>query len=442
MSGDTCKPMLPDLGTTVTLDIASTLLFAFAVLHTFLVKVFQQRAKKYPAGSVGENLFHLLGEVEVVFGIWAGVFLLLSCGLRGGDETISYLEGRNFTEPAFVFVVMTICSSQPILSAARQLISGLSRGIPIPFGVAFYFTALFVGPLLGSFITEPAAMTVTALLLLENVYNRHISQKLKYATLGALFVNISIGGVLTPYAAPPVLMVAGDWGWDMAFMMKSFGWRAVLACFAIAAGTTWVFRKELWHLKPVSGAREEQQADHTEMRIPIWVKILHVGFLAATVMVSHHMVVFAAIFLFFLGMVSVTREYQRAIKIREGLLVGFFLAGLVVLGGPQRWWLEPLLSSLNDAWLYFGSTFLTAITDNAALTYLGAQVPTLTDASKYALVAGAVSGGGLTVIANAPNPAGFGILNRAFGDEGISPGKLLMAALMPTLVAVFSFWVL
>jgi hypothetical protein len=434
--------MFGDLGSSATLDIASTLFFALAVLHTFLVKWFQSLAKKFPHGSVGENLFHLLGEVEVVFGIWGALYILLSWTVRGGDETIAYLESRNFTEPAFVFVIMTICSTQPVLSAARQLISGISRGIPVAPGIAFFFTALFVGPLLGSFITEPAAMTVTALLLLENVYSRHISMKLKYAAIGALFVNVSIGGVLTPYAAPPVLMVAKDWGWDITFMMKTFGWRAVLACFAIAAGTAWSFRKELQLLKPVSGVKEEQQADHTELKIPAWVKILHLVFLVAVVMMSHHMVVFGALFLFFLGLASVTREYQREIKLREGLLVGFFLGGLVVLGGPQRWWLEPLLSSLNETPLYFGATALTAITDNAALTYLGAQVPTLSFASKIALVAGAVSGGGLTVIANAPNPAGYGILNRAFGDEGISPGKLFLAASLPTLIVIVAFWLL
>jgi hypothetical protein len=434
--------MFGDLGSSAALDVASTLFFALAVLHTFLVKWFQSVAKRFPHGSVGENLFHLLGEVEVVFGIWGALYILLSWVMRGGDDTIAYLESRNFTEPAFVFVIMTICSTQPILSAARQLISGISRGIPVAPGIAFFFTALFVGPLLGSFITEPAAMTVTALLLLENVYNRHISLKLKYATIGALFVNVSIGGVLTPYAAPPVLMVAADWGWDVTFMVKNFGWRAILACFTIAAGTAWLFRKELYHIRPVTGAREEQKADHTEMRIPVWVKLLHLIFLVAVVMMSHHMVVFAAIFLFFLGLASVTREYQREIRLREGLLVGFFLGGLVVLGGPQRWWLEPLLSSLGDTSLYFGATALTAITDNAALTYLGAQVPTLSPASKLALVAGAVSGGGLTVIANAPNPAGSGILNRAFGAEGISPGKLFMAASLPTLVVIIAFWVL
>jgi hypothetical protein len=61
---------------------------------------------------------------------------------------------------------------------------------------------------------------------------------------------------------------------------------------------------------------------------------------------------------------------------------------------------------------------------------------------KYARVAGAVSGGGLTVIANAPNPAGIGILqtSKAFGADGISTFGLFLGALIPTLIAIVFFW--
>ena len=82
---------------------------------------------------------------------------------------------------------------------------------------------------------------------------------------------------------------------------------------------------------------------------------------------------------------------------------------------------------------------LTAVTDNAALTYLGSLVPGLDDEFKYALVAGAVTGGGLTVIANAPNPAGYAILRDHFDDASISPLGLLAAAAAPTLVAIAAF---
>lgn len=417
-------------------QIAATVCFGLAILHTFLVKQFQHWAQQLQEGSVGENFFHLLGEVEVVFGVWAALFLFVLGFNQSPQEAIQYLQSRNFTEPAFVFVIMAVCATRPILDVASQLIECVSKFLPLQKPLAFYVTCLTVGPLLGSFITEPAAMTVTALILLNRFYKQEISEKLKYATLGLLFVNVSIGGTLTPYAAPPVLMVASQWNWDLGFMLAHFGWKAALS---IVFSTTLIairFRNELSKLS------WKQTTPHTHQRIPAWVSVSHLLFLGAIVLTAHTLAVFAGIFLFFLGFVSVTREYQEEIKLREGILVGFFLGGLVVLGGSQRWWLEPLLSNLSSLPLYLGSISLTAITDNAALTYLGTQVPSLSEISKYALVAGAVTGGGLTVIANAPNPAGYGILNASFGEEGISPLLLFTNALLPTLIAALCFWFL
>ena len=124
---------------------------------------------------------------------------------------------------------------------------------------------------------------------------------------------------------------------------------------------------------------------------------------------------------------------------REAFLVAFFLAGLVVLGGQQQWWLQPLLLKMSATEVYFGATVLTAVTDNAALTYLGSLVDGLSADFKYSLVAGAVTGGGLTIVANAPNPAGFAILKKHLGDNAINPFWLLLAALPPTLVALAAF---
>jgi predicted cation transporter len=116
-----------------------------------------------------------------------------------------------------------------------------------------------------------------------------------------------------------------------------------------------------------------------------------------------------------------------------------FLAGLVILGPPQRWWVQALLESMDSLSLFFGAVGLTAVTDNAALTYLGTLVENLSDQNKFALLAGAVAGGGLTVIANAPNPAGFSILKYGFKDQSVSPLGLLLAALLPTAVAAAAF---
>ena len=148
------------------------------------------------------------------------------------------------------------------------------------------------------------------------------------------------------------------------------------------------------------------------------------------------------IFLLFLGVAHAYERHQDRLILREGLLVAFFLAGLVVLGGQQQWWLKPVLLSMSADQVFFGAVALTAFTDNAALTYLGSLVEGLSDAFKYALVAGAVVGGGLTVIANAPNPAGVAILRKHFDDEAIHPLGLVLGALVPTAVAALAFWCL
>lgn len=413
----------------------ASVLLALAVIHTFSVKRFATWAHRYPEGSIKENLLHFLAETEVVFGLWAAALFAGITAIHGTVyAAVDYIESLNFTEPKFVLVVMVVAATRPIVKLAEGIIGGLARLLPLNEATAFYFTALFVGPLLGSFITEPAAMTLLALVLKRRYFDQEgISRKLAYSTLGLLFVNISIGGTLTHFAAPPVLMVASKWDWDMSFMLTHFGWRAALSCLASTLITVFIFRKEIGGLKVISNPSGS---------MPMWLTLLHVLFLAAIVAFAHHPDVFFGVFMLFLGLVTATKEYQDSLKLKEGLLVGFFLAGLVTLGSLQAYWLKPLLMSLSGDALYFGATGLTAVTDNAALTYLGSLVEGISPDLKYALVAGAVTGGGLTVIANAPNPAGVGILqsSKAFGKEGISPLGLLLGALMPTACAVVFFW--
>jgi hypothetical protein len=418
------------------LEILATTFFGLAVLHTFMVKRFAHWAHQHPKGSFKETILHFMAETEVVFGIWAAaLFLALATMQKSVHAAITYIESLNFTEPKFVFIVMVVAATRPVVQFAEKIISALARLLPLKESLAFYISALFVGPLLGSFITEPAAMTLLALMLKRRYFDQGISRPLAYATLGLLFVNISIGGTLTNFAAPPVLMVAAKWEWSTPFMMQHFGWRAALSCLVSTAVIAFAFRRELLQV-PVVHSKSGP--------VPVLLTVSHLCFLALVVAFAHYPDVILGILMIFLGLVSATQRYQDNLKLREALLVGFFLSGLVVLGSMQAWWLKPLLTRLDGASLFFGATGLTAITDNAALTYLGTLVEGLSDELKYALVAGAVTGGGLTVIANAPNPAGVGILHsaKAFGGEGISPLGLLTGALFPTAVAVVFFWFL
>ncbi|HXT71740.1 MAG TPA: putative Na+/H+ antiporter [Vicinamibacterales bacterium] len=434
----------------------ATAIFLLAVLHTFAAARFtrlahgvQHRAddRARTAGfplrpSVGAGLLHFLGEVEVVFGLWAVVLFVAMFAYAGWAAPTHYFnEAVNYTEPLFVVVIMALASSRPIIGLAERslrLVARAGRATP----AAWWASILTIGPLLGSFITEPGAMTISAFLLARQFYDLQPGVRLKYATLGLLFVNVSVGGTLTHFAAPPVLMVARAWDWDMAFMFTHFGWRAAAAIALSTAAYLLAFRQEFSELakrRPMEDREEpDAPAPGALLPMPAWLTIVHVAFMVWTVLTAHHPVFFVGGFLIFLGFAAATSAYQSRIDLRPPLLVGFFLAGLVIHGGLQAWWIAPVLSRLSELPLFISATILTGFNDNALITYLATLVPSFNDSLKLAVVAGAVTGGGLTVIANAPNPAGQAILSRFF-DGAVSPVNLMIGALLPTIIAALMF---
>lgn len=303
-------------------------IFAVALLHTFTVKQFERLSLQFPRHA---GLFHLLGEVEVVFGFWAVVLIAVMALSVGGREALDYAESRNYTEPLFVFVVMVIAASRPVLRTVMSLVNAIARLSPVRTPTATAWLGLAAVPLLGSLITEPAAMTIAALLLSSQIFRPQVPEAPKYLALGALFVNVSIGGTMTAYAAPPVLMVATTWQWDSAFMFHQFGWKAALAVMVNATVATWYLRKHL-------DAEPAGDADlASEARVPLPVVAVHLALLAGVVLFAHHPIVFIGLFLMFLGFTTAYERYQNPLILKEALLVGFFLAGLVVLGGMQQW---------------------------------------------------------------------------------------------------------
>jgi hypothetical protein len=415
------------------IQIIATILFAVAIVHTFSVPVFARLAHQHGPHA---GLWHFLSEVEAVFGLWALVLLTVMALVAGVPTMVDYMDTTNFTEPLFVFAIMVVAASRPILELVGGLVRALARLIPVPRQLATYFVVLTFVPLAGSLITEPAAMTLAALLLRDAYFKRPGHSAFKYMTLGVLFVNVSIGGVLSAYAAPPVLMVAKTFGWDSAYMLTHFGWRAVMAVFVNAGILTLINRKVL-----TSGEVQTRRGitQDSPVQVPPLTILIHVLFLVGVVVFAHHPAIFMGLLVLFIGFCHAYKRFQSPLMLKEGLMVGFFLAGLVLLGTLQKWWLQDLLGGLSPTVLFWGSTALTALTDNAALTYLGSLVDGTSEAWRYMLVAGAVTGGGLTVIANAPNPAGFSILKSSFDNETISPGGLFIAAVGPTLVAAALF---
>lgn len=438
-------------------NLLATALFLGAIIHTFLAPRFMaiahrhrhaleafegdeahpehgaQHARRRDRLQFRAQLFHFLGEVEVVFGLWAvplGVALVV---FKGWPVMVGYFAHASYAEPVFVVAIMAIAASRPILRLAESCLARLAAlggGSP----AAWWLTILTAGPLLGSLITEPAAMTLCALLLARRFYALEPSPALRYATLGLLFVNISVGGTLTHFAAPPVVMIAQKWGWDSLAMLSRFGWKAVLGIGLANALHFLVFRRELRALV----ARDAASAAR-ERPVPPAVTATHLLFVAWTILTAHYPALVVLGFLFFLAFVEATRRHQAAIELRGPLLVGFFLAALVLHGGGQQWWIAPVLGSLDRLPLFLGAVVLTAFNDNAAVTYLASLVPNFSDELRYAVVAGAVTGGGLTVIANAPNPAGQSLLQASFGERGISPLRLFLGALAPTLILAAAF---
>ena len=539
-------------------NLVATLIFLAAIIHTFMTGKFMavahrwnhQHQKKIDQALAsrrsvhhGAELFHFLGEVEVVFGLWAMALVFAIFFFHDWKTVVDYLSYRvNYVEPMFVVVIMILAATRPIIKLSEAImnkIAGLLGGSL----TAWWLTILTIGPMLGSFITEPAAMTISALLLGNKLYALEPSKKFKSATLGLLFVNISIGGTLTHFAAPPVLMVAGPWDWGTGYMFIRFGLKAALAVLISNAIYFLLFRRELNELQEkfefrsikddirkaemkrddiiaefnvfssevqkeldlsnvymkntekliseiktrlaskvlpevtakghepnmVKEAFEQRfeevkmgkmreflpgllppekrplfidpEWDNRDDPVPAWVTCFHVFFMALTIVNAHHPQMFIAGLMFFLGFSVVTSPFQNRIDLKPPLLVGFFLAGLVIHGGVQGWWIAPVLGSLKEIPLMLGATILTAFNDNAAITYLSTLVPGMTDPMKYAVVAGAVAGGGLTVIANAPNPAGQSILKKYFDDE-VSPLGILKGALVPTTIAWLTFMIL
>jgi Na+/H+ antiporter NhaD/arsenite permease-like protein len=443
-------------------NLIAGVIFFIAVIHAFLAFKISAYAKHWDiehfatlASSsrkkITHHTLHLLGEVEVVFGFWALVLLLalvLYPG-KGWDFMVNYLRGGNLTEadssstskfiePIFVMVVMIVASTKPILDFTSFLLSRLVNllgGSP----AACWFVILTVGPILGSLITEPAAMTIAALLLSTQFYIHKPSVSLSYATIALLFVNTSVGGSLTHFAAPPIVMVAGHWGWGLAEVFNQFGLASLLTILVSNIFYFSVFRKELLGFKTYARSDSSLQS-------PGWLIIVHLCFIAGFVLslAQHQLIYIGILFLVFLAVLKFTRSYQQAVIWRSPILVGFFLAGLVVLGGMQSWWIAPILVRLDQMTLMLSTILLSAFNDNATIAYLAAQVPmmsenTATAASlRQAVISGALAGGGLTVIANAPNLAGQTILSKFF-EGGISPVRLVIWALIPTFIAVGCF---
>ena len=423
------------------LNIVATICFALALIQSLgssrILALSDRHKKTRPYLS---RFLHFAGEPEIVFGLWAAVFVAALMCIEGFTNGLEWMDQRNFSEVAFVFVVMVLASTKPVTDFAELIIGSCARLLPLPKGIRIYSTILFLGPLLGSLITEPAAMTICAILLKRSVFKQfghNISNRFFYSTLSILFVNISVGGALTHFAAPPVLMVARVWEWDTPFMFMNFGYKAILVAFINTVIAVYINKKDLLMIKKISAV-----AHVPARRAPWWIIAVHLGFVTLTVLSVHHPSFVLGLFIFFLGFYGITKEEQAEVKIEQSMLVGFFLGALVILTANQGWWLKPILSSIENLPLYLSTLIMAPVTDNAAITSLASQVESLSEQSKYLIVSAAIVGGGMTIIANAPNPAGFMLLRNFCPGKNLNPLQLFLFGLIPTSIAACIFYLL
>ncbi|MBL0691652.1 MAG: DUF1646 family protein [SAR324 cluster bacterium] len=445
-------------------NLVVSITFLLAIIHTFLAGKFRRMAmiidrkkvsqiktlkaaKKLPAShpehsTLGEVLY-FLGEVEIVLSIWVMVLGVLFLFYKDWYSFLHYLENDVvFTEPLFVMVIMSIAGTRPITYSAEAILTRLAKRLKFIFKTysgSFWFVILFIGGLLGSFITEVAAITIAALLISSIIFSHTSNTKFKYITLGILLVNISIGGALTHFAAPVILIVADKWNLTMSYMLGNFGAPILLSTFTTTLLGYLFFKKEF---KKIDHAIKKEKKDSTiEERIPIWIIIVHYMLILWSVINVHHPILFFGGYLLLLGFMMATKPYQKTLDVRSPLLIGLFLAGLIIHGGLQAWWIVPVLSHIDSNAIFWGSLALSTVNDNAGVTFLSSLIPNIPEITKQAVIAGALSAGGLTILANAPNPTAFSILNKNF-DNGINHFWLFLAALPPTIIAVLFFLLL
>lgn len=422
------------------------LIFFIAIIHTFFARKISQLSihlkKKYVGTKIPPfklfliEFLYFMGEIEIVFGIWVIPLLVAMTYFFNWETATHYLDSISYTEPLFVVVVMAIASTKPIMQFAENCLKQIAKigGSSVQ---SFWWTLLTIGPLLGSFITEAASMTICALLLAKQFYALRPSIKFAYATLGLLFTNISVGGVLTNYAAPPVLMVVKPWNYTSSYMFKTFGIKAI-AGIILANILYWlIFRYEFSQMEK---NRKELKVDPIkEKQIPLWITLVHLLFLTWIVVHLHDPVIFIGSFFLYLGFYSATRPFQSELELKTPILVGFFLSGLIIHGNLQEWWLAPLLQDVSKEFIMMIALVLTAFNDNAQITFLASLIPNFDASMKYAVLAGSVAGGGLTIIANAPNLVGQSFLKHYF-PQGISALRLFLGAILPSLIMVLIFY--
>ncbi len=428
------------------LQLGATFLFFCAVFHTFLTPslakiyqeyqhkkmVFPERWKRYLL--LGE-CFRLLSKIELVFIFWAVPLFFLFLWCEGYKVTMGYFNSRNYLSALFIMVMLILLESKPIEYFSECVFSTIAKiGRQSP--KCWWWTLMIAAPLSSFFLKETGAMIIASTLLVKHFYRLFPSTKFGYATMGLLFSNISISGLLSAFSSRALFMILPSVKWGNTMILQHFCWKAVLAILISTSVCYWIFRKEFDSFPAVSVSAKAKE------RIPKWVICTHIGFVAALMILQSEPLFMGALFVFYLAFQNFTVFYQHSINLAKIAFVGLFFVGLVVFGGLQEWWVLEVMHRMSDFGYLITAYILSISLDNALVNYIVHNLPVATDCYLYLVLSGCMSAGGLTLIANMPNIVGYLILKPSFPSSSFSLGWLFLAALGPSCISVLIFWLL
>lgn len=431
-------------------EIVATTIFLMAVIHTLLSPLLYNQAmllaqkkrvnrERWKFYHFSSEVLLLLGEIEVIFGIWL-VPLFIWFGInKGWSSLLAYLNGIDFTNPLYILVIVVAVGTRPIITFVERILEWIARlGGDTP--GAWWWTILTIAPLFGSAIKEPGAMAIASILLAKKFFAYHPSKKFCYATLALLLANVSVGGLLTSFSSLSLFNYAKKWDYTTWKTFSTIGWKAVIAII-VANFIYYLFFRKHFRRENFPKRVPTLEKDEVQTPTPVWITIVHILFVIAIAFTGEHAPLFMGIFLLFLGFHHATSFYQTPLKLKRAALLGFFFASLIIHGELQGWWVAPILENLSRFPTFIVSSLLSMFVDNATVSFIVIDVPQLDAIDRYLLITGTMAAGGLTVIASGSNPIGISILRSSFFGK-ISFLSLFLAALMPVGVFLTIFWFL
>lgn len=433
----------------VPFEILTLIVFICAIIHTFLTpRLFllsKKMAVKAEKGKKNWRIYHFCSEliyfaseVEVVFGLWVFPLIVAYPFFFSTKEVVNYINSHDYSAPFYFTVIMVIVGTRPILYFAEGLLEKLAKlGKDTP--AAWWWTIMMAGPLLSIILKEPGAMTLSAIVLAHKFYHYKPSLKFQYATLALLFSNISLSALLNPYASKSLFLISSELRWEFQYLFFQFGWKALIAILLNNTTYFFFFRKEFQKSNFPKKIPLRKKSRHAP---PLWITIIHLIFVFLIAYNASYFPIFIAFFVIFLGFYRATSFYQDPLKLQPAILVGFFFASLMLHGELQAWWVSAIWNNLSPWMTLVSSTIFSTFIDDATLLYIFSKLPRpLFENSINYVIAGALSSGGLTIIANGPNLIGYSFLREFFGEK-ISFFPLFLAALLPTVINLLAFWFL